>query len=188
MIPDQVSDWLRGGPWIMSHEALGDRLEEGKRTELFTIYPRPQRGWSEAHELAHLIIAQDHQVFDPTYGFDEFIFGSVLRLSRACALNELLVCTAQYTIMVHCGYPFGHWGYGGRLDHENWPISIVGPYAPMPEYELRTHLREHAMKWRSVEACWAELQRKYQLIVTGGERSPLRNQDPPDTLMFRRSR
>lgn len=164
MYPTEIRDWLAGGPWRISHESIGDRLEAGGRAELFTIYPRPQRGWSEAHELAHLIIAQDHQIFDPTWGYNEFIFGMTRWLSRDCSLNELLVCAVQYTIMVQCGYEFGRFGYGSILSREDWPISIVGPYSNMWEDELRAHLREHGAKWASVPACWAELQRKYALI------------------------
>lgn len=183
MIPTSISDWLNGGPWLITRDDFFRKAEgvvyQGKeKPSAFTI----QNGRMfdngkgmvyedrSIHEIAHLICCSDADIFDPYWGVQEFNFddGSKngMLLGLEASKKEIEVVCVQERIEVHTERTT--LTQSMITPRYMYPLSRSGNTIPegISEYDFVIRQCNQALSRWSIRTIWAELQRKYALIAS----------------------
>jgi hypothetical protein len=112
MIPNTIDGWLEGLPWGETKEDFFEVArryrETGIKPEPFTLHNGERNGLPSnrsAHEVAHIIVCKDEDMFDPWYGMDNFVFGNGELLSIENLRVEIEVSVVEEIILAETADP-----------------------------------------------------------------------------------
>ncbi len=172
MIPNQIEDWLAGGPWQTKEENFWKHVLN-QTLEPFTLYTIGYGDGRASHEIAHLVELKDLQhLYSPNWGCNEFTAKGVDpegfmihgKLSVESSLREIEVGMIESTINYHIGKI-------SLFDTENGMLHTANTFYSAPDglsgRDAENYFKQMFKQyphWRSIENVWNELQRKYQII------------------------
>jgi hypothetical protein len=156
--PRRIIDWYNAGPW--------KQLPFG--THFHDYYSQPkskQQAWvyfddKDAHEIAHLVLAKDADIFDPHWGdeMDDPFSRPPIEEARVFAIQFMVEgWCGEYS---HLGVPTKDWEPYKKLV----PVNVI---SMMPSAYDRVEVARIAQRMRkdwSIESIWAEYQRKLSLL------------------------
>lgn len=163
-VPTDLDGWIKRTGWptinnhVFSMSSFWSDVQAGKIRHKALYLGR------EAHEFAHIVCANDHDVFLEDYGIKEFITDSVLadkwkqvkKLSREVSVKEIEVLIVEAMIKNHVY---------GDTNARNLNFLVMGArrYFDMDYMSVDKLCDEYIAKW-DIEKIWAEFQRKVDLL------------------------
>lgn len=152
-IPRTIEEWLEGGPWVKKGPDFWSPILKKEFPKPFELHT-----YRESHEIGHCIAATDEEVFQPSWGIEEFV-----PIHNKLSLKAILKEMEVYVIQIRLSQ------YMGQLDHvERIKRAMTELTGQCKVFRSGRFWQEQhdafIKKWSSVEICWQELQRKYNLV------------------------